>query len=87
MKINIHIKKIDWKYVKHWLKCTIEDIPVLLWSLIRFHYIAVVSFAVSVYFYPYRFMETGDFINMIAGGAILFLGVGYDISRSNGALY
>ena len=28
-------------------------------------------------------MLTGDWINLIAGGAIMFLGVGYDISRNN----
>lgn len=85
-KLIKRIKCIDWKYVKHWLKCSIEDIPEGLWYLIRFHYIAIISMVVSIYFYPLLFFETGDWINVVIGAMILFLGVGFDISRNNRGL-
>jgi hypothetical protein len=80
---KFHWKDINWKHKKYWLKETIKDLPSLIWFFISMHYIGIIAFGISLYFYPYKFMQTNDFINVIAGGAILFLGVGYDINRHN----
>ncbi len=83
LKKKIHWKKVNWKYVSYWVKETIKDLPELIYCLIRMHYIAIISCCISIYFYPLKFFETGEFQYALIGGVILFLGVGFDISRNN----
>jgi hypothetical protein len=82
---KIHLKKIDWKYWKHWLKCTINDLPGDIWYIIRYHYIALIAVSISIFI---MFMDWEPFIvRMIVSFFILMFGMGYDSRNSTAGMY
>jgi hypothetical protein len=85
-------KKINWKYVKHWLKCTIEDIPSYIWFVIRWHYIALISVCANLYIifskvFPVGLFSGDSFLWFIVAIMIFFLGLGYDMKKNQIMLY
>ena len=87
MKINIHIKKIDCKYVKHWLRCTIGEIPSAIWYLIRFHYIALIAMSTSTYILFFKAPYGDSFTWFIVGFIILVFGMGFDMRNNTTGIY
>jgi hypothetical protein len=86
LKLIKRFKKIDWKYVKHWLGCTIKDIPSNTWYIIRFHYIGLIAFCISTYILFFR-QPYGDFFNLIIGFIILIFGLGFDMKNNTIGMY
>jgi len=83
----LKIKKIDWSFWRHWLKCTIKDIPSMIWYVLRFRYIALIAVGVSLYILFYK-SPYGDSLSwFIVGTIVLFLGLGFDMKNNTTGLY